>query len=270
VLDLCLKGPEAKLEETRYCQPAMFIAGLAGAEKLRMDKPEAVERCKAVAGLSLGEYTALCVAGVFTFEQGLRLVKLRGEAMQEAASVGKQSMLSVAGIEKANLQALCTQARAAEGGNAVCQIANELFPKGFSCAGTEAAIVALKDLAEKNGALQAKILKTSGAFHTSLMKPAAVKLSQALDDVLPQLKPPRCAVYMNATAVALPAGTDPAVIVELLKKQMVSPVLWEPIVRAMIKDKVDTFYECGPMKQIKAMMKRIDAKMWGTTTNIDV
>jgi len=150
-------------------------------------------------------------------------------------------MLSVAGIEKANLQALCTQARAAEGGNAVCQIANELFPKGFSCAGTEAAIVALKDLAEKNGALQAKILKTSGAFHTSLMKPAAVKLSQALDDVLPQLKPPRCAVYMNATAVALPAGTDPAVIVELLKKQMVSPVLWEPIVRAMIKDKVDTF-----------------------------
>merc|ERR1719271_1356001 len=100
LLDLCLKGPESKLEETKYCQPAMFIAGLAGVEKLREERPEAVDRMKCVAGLSLGEYTALCCAGVFTFEEGLKLVKLRGEAMQEAASVGSQAMLSVAGIDK--------------------------------------------------------------------------------------------------------------------------------------------------------------------------
>merc|ERR1719238_2169203 len=99
VLDLCLKGPEEKLEETRYCQPAMYIAGLAGVEKLRNEREEAVARPQVLAGLSLGEYTALCVAGVFTFEEGLKLVKLRGEAMQECAGMSKQAMLSVAGMD---------------------------------------------------------------------------------------------------------------------------------------------------------------------------
>merc|ERR1712032_1321081 len=90
VLELCLKGPEAKLEETSYCQPAMFIAGLAGIEKLRGEREEAVTRPQVLAGLSLGEYTALCVAGVFTFEQGLELVAKRGKAMQEAAQIGSR------------------------------------------------------------------------------------------------------------------------------------------------------------------------------------
>merc|ERR1712241_1660592 len=96
--------------ETRYCQPAMFVGGLAGIEKLQEERPEAVSRCAVMAGLSLGEYTALCAAGVFSFEDGLRLVKLRGEAMQEAATKGKQLMLSVAGIEKAQLTDLCKEA----------------------------------------------------------------------------------------------------------------------------------------------------------------
>merc|ERR1719394_889095 len=78
ILDICLSGPESKLEETKYCQPAMFIAGLAGVEKLRLDREEAVTRCQVAAGLSLGEYTALCHAGVFDFEDGLKLVNIRG------------------------------------------------------------------------------------------------------------------------------------------------------------------------------------------------
>merc|ERR1719254_122824 len=157
VLELCLKGPESKLEETQYCQPAMFIAGLAGLEKLRQDNPEAAVHFQVAAGLSLGEYTALCAAGVFSFEDGLKLVMQRGKYMQEAAEVGKQAMLSVAGIEKAKLEALCKEAGELEGKGAVCKIANELFPKGFSCAGTEAAIMKLKDLSDKAGALQAKV-----------------------------------------------------------------------------------------------------------------
>merc|ERR1712039_838522 len=99
-----------------------------------MERPEAVTRCQVVAGLSLGEYTALCTAGVFSFEDGLKLVKLRGEAMQEAATASKQAMLSVAGVDKPKLQDLCEEAKKSEGGSAVCQIANELFPRGFSCA----------------------------------------------------------------------------------------------------------------------------------------
>lgn len=269
VLDLCLKGPESKLEETKYCQPCMFIAGLAGIEKLRAEREEAVTRYQVSAGLSLGEYTALCHAGVFTFEEGLRLVKLRGEAMQQAASEGKQAMLSVAGLEKAKLTALCSEAQSKEKGG-VCQIANELFPKGFSCAGTEAAILALKDLTEKAGALQAKVLKTSGGFHTSLMSSAREELGKALDETLPNMKPPQRTVYMNVNAKPIRAGTNPKVIVDLLKKQLTSPVLWEPSVRAMINEGVSEFYEVGPMKQIKAMMKRIDAKVWATTTNVEV
>lgn len=270
VLELCLEGPESRLEETRYCQPAMFIAGLAGVEKLRTDREEAVCRFQVTAGLSLGEYTALCVAGVFSFEDGLKLVQLRGDAMQDAAAQGKQLMLSVAGIEKHRLEELCKEAAMKEGSSATCQIANELFPKGFSCAGTETAILELKVLAEKAGALQAKVLKTSGAFHTSLMAPAKERLGKALDEMLPRMSPPRHTVYMNATAAPVKPGTNPKEIVELLKKQLTSPVLWEPSVRAMIKAGVTEFYEVGPMKQIKAMMKRIDAKVWGNTANVEV
>jgi len=270
VLELCLNGPESKLEETKFCQPAMFIAGMAGVEKLRGERKEAAERFQVCAGLSLGEYTALCAAGVFSFEDALKLVDIRGKAMQDAAKVGKQAMLSVAGLEKPKLEDLCKQAQKKEGGSAVCQIANELFPKGFSCAGTETAVLALKDMSEKAGALQAKVLKTSGAFHTSLMAPAKDKLGKALDEMLPKMSPPRHTIYMNATAAPIKPGTEPREIVDLLKRQLTSPVLWEPSVRAMIKAGVTEFYEVGPMKQIKAMMKRIDSKVWGTTQNVEI
>merc|ERR1719401_451227 len=100
LLKLCLQGPEDKLAETKYCQPAMFVGGLAGVAKLKQQNPDVVARPQCMAGLSLGEYTALCAAGVLSFEDGLTLVKLRGEAMQEAAQTGKQLMLSVAGLEK--------------------------------------------------------------------------------------------------------------------------------------------------------------------------
>merc|ERR1719329_953835 len=269
VLKLCLDGPEEELEETRHCQPAMFIAGLAGMEKLRGDNEEAVTKCKAVAGLSLGEYTALCAAGVFSFEDGLQLVKLRGEAMQEAAGLNAQSMLSVAGLEQSKLDELCRAAAKKEGAGATCQIANCLFPKGFACAGSEEAILNLKETTTPI-ALQTKLLKTSGAFHTPLMQPAADKLASALDDLLPNMSPPRCAVYANATGEVIKPGTPPAEIVKLLKRQLTSPVLWEQCCRAMIKDGVSEFHEVGPMKQLKAMMKRISPTIWKTTFNVDV
>jgi [acyl-carrier-protein] S-malonyltransferase len=270
VLELCLSGPEDKLEETRYCQPAMFIAGLAGLEKLRSEREEAATRFQVTAGLSLGEYTALCAAGVFSFEDGLKLVQLRGQAMQDAAQMSKQAMLSVAGLEKEKLEALCKEAAAKEGPQAVCQIANELFPKGFSCAGTAMAVKELEGLAMAAGALQAKMLKTSGGFHTSLMGPAKERLAKALDETLPRMQPPKHTIYMNTTAKPLKPGTDPTEIIELLKRQLTSPVLWDTSVRAMIEDGVTEFYEVGPMKQIKAMMKRISPKVWGSTTNVEV
>merc|ERR550525_1979468 len=102
------------------------------------------------------------------------------------------------------------------------------------------------------------------------MRPAQEKLGKALEEGLPNMKPPRTTVYSNVTAAPIKPGTNPRVIVELLKKQLTNPVLWEPSVRAMIKDGISEFYELGPMKQLKAMMKRIDSKVWGSTTNIEV
>mmetsp|Transcript_35307 Transcript_35307/g.82435 ORF Transcript_35307/g.82435 Transcript_35307/m.82435 type:complete len:547 (+) Transcript_35307:93-1733(+) len=270
ILQLCLKGPESELGQTKYCQPALFIGGLAALEKLKLERPEAALRPQATAGLSLGEYTALCAAGVFSFEDGLELVKLRGEAMQEAAEAKPQKMLSVAGLERNVLEKCCKQVLSKAGPGACCQIANELFPGGFAVGGGEAEIAALNTLVTDAGALQAKVLKTGGAFHTPFMAPAAEKLNTKLQETLPKMKPPSCAVYMNASASAVAPGADPARIVELLKKQLTSPVLWQASVERMLKDRVTEFYELGPMKQLKAMMKRIDPAVWGKTTNIDV
>mmetsp|Transcript_63375 Transcript_63375/g.175669 ORF Transcript_63375/g.175669 Transcript_63375/m.175669 type:complete len:505 (+) Transcript_63375:39-1553(+) len=269
LLELCLKGPESKLEQTKHCQPAMYVAGLAAVEKLREKQPERIERCQAVAGLSLGEYTALTVAGVFTFETGLKIVKLRGEAMQEAAEDSPQGMLSVAGLDYETLSKLCKDCTS--GPKDVCQIANCLFPNGFSCAGTQSCIEKLMAKAQKTeGCLQAKLLKTSGGFHTSLMQPAREKLLAALKGVEGEMRPPRCDVYMNVTGKRIQAGTPPSDFVPLLAKQLCSSVLWEDSVRAMIQDGLTEFYEVGPMKQLKAIMKRIDMKMWSSTTNVEV
>merc|ERR1712061_530107 len=114
------------------------------------------------------------------------------------------------------------------------------------------------------------LLKTSGAFHTDLMKPAQVKLQAVLDKMLPSMKPPTCDIYMNVTGKKVKAGTAPTEFVPLLAKQLCSPVMWEPSVRLMIKDGMTEFYEVGPMKQLKAMMKRIDASMWNSPNNVEV
>lgn len=269
LLKLCLDGPEEELGQTKYCQPALFVGGLAGLEKLKKEKGDEVSRMQCVAGLSLGEYTALCAAGVFTFEDGLKLVSLRGEAMGEAAKVGKQMMLSIVGLEQGALEKLCKASAATEKGG-VATIANALFPKGFSCAGTEAAMKHLEQEATKAGALQVKTLKTSGAFHTSLMQPAADKLNKALDEIYPNMKSPNRRIYMNVTGKPLEPGTDPKEIVQLLRQQLVSPVQWNPLMERAIKDGITTFYECGPQKQLKAMMKRINQKVWNNTTNVEV
>ncbi|CAE7511799.1 Mcat [Symbiodinium pilosum] len=270
LLEVCLQGPEEKLSQTSICQPAVFLAGMAALEVLRETRPEAVNKPRSVAGLSLGEYCALCAAGVFEFEDAMKLVMIRGAAMAEAAASRPQAMVSIAGLAEDVVTELCKRAVTASGEGEVCQIANVLFKKGFACAGTKAAIDKLKEAAEKEKAMQAKLIKTSGGFHTDLMKPAAKTLDDALASIAPRMKPPRCDVYMNATGQKLAAGTSVEEIVSLLSKQLCSPVLWEPSMQRMIDDGVQEFYEVGPDKQLRAMMKRIDQSAWSCTTNVDI
>jgi len=271
ILDICLNGPEEKLEATKHCQPAMYIAGLAAIEQLKADDPSKVDDCKAVAGLSLGEYTALTVAGVFDFETGLKLVKARGEAMDfEATKEGapKQGMLSVAGLEEDKLNDCIREIMAARKGSYTLQIANYLFPKGFSVAGSMDCVEELKDKAEDAGALQAKVLKTSGAFHTPMMQGAKDHLMQQLYGARATMQSPKCTVYMNTTAEAIGPGTSPDEIIEMLGNQLVSPVKWVQSMQKALEDGMTEFYECGPSKQLKAMMKRIDPKMAENTQNV--
>jgi len=265
VLEKCLEGPDEELEQTNICQPVMFTANAAAIEKLRGDKPDRVERMQSVAGLSLGEYSALYAAGVFDFETGLRLVKKRGQVMQEAAKQVPQKMCSVAGLDKEKVLAVCEQARSSSG-EEVCTIANCLFSDGFAVAGAAAAIESFAELAKDAGATQAKILKTGGAFHTSLMNAAQPALIEALEAEKKNMKPPRCTVYMNTGPTKIGPATPISEIIALLGRQIVSPVEWDTAMREMVKDGVTEFYECGPQKQLKAMMKRIDAGAWKGTT----
>ena len=133
LLALMAAGPEEKLGQTVHTQPAMFVAGLAAVEKLRGEDPGTVDACTAAAGLSLGEYTALTFAGALSFEDGLRLVKLRAEAMQAAAADGPpQGMLSVVGLERPVLERLCLEAKPAAGPGGVCQVCGPApFPGAF-------------------------------------------------------------------------------------------------------------------------------------------
>ncbi|CAE7451032.1 Mcat [Symbiodinium sp. CCMP2592] len=268
----CLEGPAEQIEQTKYCQPIMFVAGVAGIELMKQTKREMVDRVQAVAGLSLGEYTALCAAGVLEFEDGLQLVKLRAEAMQKATEMVPQAMCSVAGLDRNTVDRLCKEAKDLDTSSPtpVCQVANVLFPAGFTCGGTKPAIEKLCELAMKARALQARAVKTGGGFHTPLMQPAQEELSKAIDSMLPKMKPPRCAVYFNLTGKKMPAGTKPSEFVDYMKKQLTGEVLWEQTVKQMVFDGVKDFYEVGPLKQLKAMIKRIDQDAFKRTENIPV
>ncbi|CAJ1341995.1 unnamed protein product [Effrenium voratum] len=263
LLEVCLSGPEHRLEETSVCQPAMFLTGMAALEVLR-ERDAASPR--AVAGLSLGEYTALCAAGVLDFEDAMMLVMIRGTAMAEASMKTPQAMISIAGLDRATVEKLCLEQAQGE----VCQIANSLFSNGFACAGAKSAIERLEQSARDKGALQVKAIKTSGGFHTELMRPAQHTLDDALKGLEPRMKPPICDVYMNVTGKKISAGTSPKEILPLLAQQLCSPVLWESCIRSMIADGIEEFIEVGPNKQLTAMMKRIDQNAWGRMTNVDI
>merc|ERR1719215_800310 len=168
-------------------------------------------------------------------------------------------MCSVAGLDRPTLEKLCAQAKAEDSNkDAVCQIANVLFPLGFTCAGTRSTIDALCKLATAARALQARVIKTGGGFHSPLMAPAAEKLGAALDEALPKMRPPRCCIYFNLTGKKVAPGSNPKDFIDLMKQQLTGEVLWEQTIKQMVFDQVKDFFEVGPLKQLKSMIKRID------------
>eukprot|EP00397_Hematodinium_sp_SG-2012_P029903 GEMP01031631.1.p1 GENE.GEMP01031631.1~~GEMP01031631.1.p1 ORF type:complete len:403 (+),score=80.13 GEMP01031631.1:493-1701(+) len=282
LLELCLAGPLSKLNQTEFCQPALFVAGLAALEKLKNDDPDKVEQCQAVAGFSLGEITALCAGGMLTFYDGLTLVKHRAEAMSRASRVGArdQSMVSIVGLPQDAILGLIDRAletqRAAGVKNAVCQVANELFPTGFTVSGTSDAIDLVARAAKTdNACIAASILATSGAFHCPLMQSAVEPFRAACKDKI-HFGKPRCAIYSNVTALPYSwadanesvTNKNDVMVIDVLAKQIVSTVKWNDVVANMIADGVEEFIELGPGAQLKSMMRHINGDRWKVMKNV--
>jgi len=250
--DLCFNGPMEQLSTTAVSQPALYVTSLAALESLKVSAPEAVEACSAAAGLSLGEYTALAFAGVLSFEDGLRLVQRRGQAMQEAADATPSGMVSLLGPEVEVVEELCAKAR----GEEILQVANLLCPGNTVVSGTRDAWARVVALAEETGAARAVPLAVAGAFHTPIMRPADEKLAEVLAGV--QISAPSIPVISN---VDVDVHTEADDIRATLVRQLLSPVQWEKTMRKLIADGYDTFYEVGPGRVLRGLMKRIDRKM---------
>jgi [acyl-carrier-protein] S-malonyltransferase len=251
--EICFEGPADKLNSTVYSQPALFVTSVAAIEKLNHDTPGLVDQCNATAGLSLGEYTALFFAACMTFDDALRVVQRRGEAMQAAADLTAGGMVSILGMELADVEKLCEDCRQ---GDEVLQVANLLCPGNIAISGDVAALERASIEAPKRGAMRAIRLSVAGAFHTRLMQPAVEQLQDALANV--EIHAPRIPVFFNVDAKP---HYEPEEIRALLAKQVISPVLWETSMREMLGEDIDQFHEIGPGKVLRGLLKRIDRKI---------
>lgn len=249
---LCFEGPAEELDSTVYSQPALFVSSLAALESLRQQSPEVVLACEAAAGLSLGEYTAMVFAGSMDFESGLRLVQRRGAAMQDAADATPSGMVSVLGLEREQVEAVCAQARGSE----ILEIANYLCPGNIVISGQNTACERAAEAAVAAGAMKTIPLPVAGAFHTRIMRPADERLAEALAGVT--IKPPQIPVVSNVDALP---HSDPEEIRALLVRQVLSPVRWEDSMRYLLAQGFDQFYEVGPGRVLKGLLKRIDRKI---------
>lgn len=249
---LCFEGPADELDSTVHSQPALFVTSLAAIESLRKQSPEIVLSCEAAAGLSLGEYTALVFAGALDFESGLRVVQERGIAMQAAADAVPGGMVSILGLDRDKVEEVCHQAS----GGQVLQIANLLCPGNVVISGENAACERAAEIAEELGAIKVIPLAVAGAFHTPVMEPAVDRLTKALSEV--EIKPPSIPVVFNVDAQP---HRDPGEIRDLLIRQVVAPVLWEDLMRYLLANGHDQFYELGPGSVLRGLLKRIQRKI---------
>ena len=252
--DLLAIDDKAQLDKTDVSQPAIFVASMAAVEKLRAEDPAALEAANMAMGLSLGEYTALAFAGAISFEDGVKITKARGEAMQAASEASSSGMASVIGLDKEKVAELC--AAAAEATGKPIGIANFLCPGNYAVSGAMEAVEKVMEIAKPDfGARMAVKLAVAGAFHTDFMAPAVGTLSEVLATV--EVSKPRIPVVSNVDAKA---HSDPAVIKDILTKQVTAPVQWETIMTDLNAAGYEAGYELGPGKVLSGIMKRVDKK----------
>eukprot|EP01041_Mallomonas_annulata_P012559 gene12559-26450_t len=255
LLSKCAEGPKEELDSTVVAQTAIFVSSMAALEKLKASDPDAIDSCTVAMGLSLGEYSALCFAGAFSFEDGVKLTKARGEAMQAASDACSTGMVAVVGLDVATVEKICVEA-AAKSGKPV-QIANYLVDGNYAVSGAIEACDAVREIAPGFGARMAMSLSVAGAFHTAYMGPAVDRLRAVLKEV--DIKSPRIPVISNVDAKP---HYDPDEIREILAKQVTNPVQWEAITSTMVKspDFIKA-YELGPGSVCRGIVKRYGKKL---------
>ena len=243
---LCWEGPEEELKKTANQQPAILAFSLACLELLTEQgiKPDVV------AGLSLGEYSALVAAGVLTFEEAVPLVRKRGTYMQEAVPVGMGGMAAVLGLSNDQVDQICADASAQTGLHV--EGANYNCPGQIVISGHTEAVAHAMELASAAGGKTVK-LSVTAPFHSKLLVRAGEMLAGALDEIV--LQDARVPVVANVTADYV---TDAGAIRGLLIEQVSKPVRWEESIRRLIGDGVETFIEVGPSKALSSFMKKID------------
>ncbi|EGI77451.1 ACP S-malonyltransferase [Hylemonella gracilis] len=253
VAKLIKEGPKETLALTTNTQPVMLVAGVAA---YRVWMAETGVAPVAVAGHSLGEYSALVAAGVLTLSQAVPLVRLRAQAMQEAVPVGTGAMAAILGLDAAKVREVCATVSQASG--EVAEAVNFNDPGQTVIAGSKAGVEQACEALKAAGAKRALPLPVSAPFHSSLMKPAAEKLKLKLAQV--ELKTPQIPLVNNID-VAVETNADR--IRDALYRQAYGPVRWVECVQALKASGVTNIVECGPGKVLAGMVKRIDAELTG-------
>jgi len=254
---LIKEGPKEALSLTTNTQPVMLVAGVAA---YRVWMAEVGVAPAAVAGHSLGEYSALVASGVLTLSQAAPLVRFRAQAMQEAVPVGVGAMAAILGMEASKVIAVCAEVTGGFGQNAseVVEAVNFNDPGQTVIAGSKAAVDQACAALKAQGAKRALLLPVSAPFHSSLMQPAALKLKDKLDAT--DFAVPQIAVINN---IDVAVEQDPQRIRDALVRQAFGPVRWVEVVQAMQARGLSTLVECGPGKVLAGMTKRISPDMSG-------
>ncbi len=242
----CFDGTEEDLRKTAITQPAIFIHSAVVYEALR-EKLSSDSVIAAVAGHSLGEYTALFAAGTLGFEEGLRLVRLRGELMQWCGKVRPGTMAAVIGVSEDKVEEICKDVLA----DGIVRPANFNSPGQIVISGDVEAVHAAMEKCKLAGAKMVKELVVGGAFHSPLMEPALEEFEKALYRA--EIKDPRFPVYSNVTAKPIQKATD---VRPLLLQQLTNPVKWQQSIENMHKAGVNKFVELGPGKVLQGLVKR--------------
>ena len=244
---LIWEGDIEALTLTENAQPALMATSIAAMRALEAEGI-AVTRASFVAGHSLGEYSALCAAGVFTLADTARLLRIRGRAMQSAVPVGQGAMAAILGLSAEEVTALAEEAAQGD----VCQLANENDPTQNVISGSKAAVERAIEMAKGKGAKRALPLPVSAPFHCALMQPAADEMARALADVT--LADPSVPLVANVLAASV-STADP--IAQLLVEQVTGRVRWRSSVEWMVEEGVTEFWEIGAGKALSGMIRRI-------------